>query len=507
MKIKYKLTLPSLIGLALIVILIEGHWKPMQLAKARDTFKQHTHELLVSSEASIIQQLLERDLGSLYSNLNYLRDTYSNRWSNITLKNEDGKRLYPLFQKNTPEANVDKENIIHIVYPLSVSDSSLGQIEMDVDWEREKSIVVENLSDIRNMVISMVLIMLFITTLSQYQTIYRPLKKLNRASQKIKDGQFNVNLPKITSDEIGELTQSFSEMSAELAFQRHAVDEHAIVSSVDKDGKITDVNERFLKITGYSRSELIGQTHQLIRSDMQPPSFFDHMWETIISGKTWHGELCNINKQGEKYWVSATILPFMNEKGVPERYVSIRTDITKQKKAEERLKYLATHDTLTGLPTRRVLQERLVNALSIAKRNDSRAAVLFIDLDGFKAINDTFGHKIGDLLLQSVSQRLRECIREVDTVARLGGDEFIVVLSDIKQREAVAKVAQSIVKALSSKFVLDGNEAFISASIGITLYPDHGTDAEMLIIQADDLMYTVKRAGKNNFAFYDTALA
>ena len=502
MRIKFKLALPSLIGLVAIVVLIHNYWEPVQLKKAKAHFTEHTQELLVATESGIIQQLLERDLGALYSSMDYIGDTYKHRWLNMTLYNENNKLIYPLFQKKIDTAD-NEENIIHVVYPLKMGTSDLGHFEVDVDWSFEKRIIQENLKDIRNMIILTIIMILFISTISQYRIIYTPLKKLIEATNKITRGEFDVRLPKITPDEIGALTNSFSVMSAELAFQKHVVDEHAIVSTTDKNGLITSVNRKFVDITGYSRKELIGKTHSVIRTNIYSPTFFKEMWETITQGKVWRGELCNLNKKGEEYWVSASIVPYLDEHGKPERYVAIRTEITKQKKAEERLRYLADHDTLTGLPMRRVFQEKLMSALAIARRNHSKAAVLFIDLDGFKNINDTLGHNIGDILLVKVAERLTQCIREVDTVARLGGDEFIIVLNDIQSRDDVSLVAQKIIDAMSSAFTISGKVAAIGASVGVALYPDHEKEPDMLIKKADDMMYAVKRKGKNNYAFYD----
>ncbi|PWQ94748.1 diguanylate cyclase domain-containing protein [Leucothrix arctica] len=502
MRIKFKLALPSVIGLVVTIVLIHNYWEPIQLKKAKAHFTEHTQELLVATESGIIQQLLERDLGALYSSMDYIKETYQNRWLNIKLYNENKKLIYPLFEKKR-DATDHEDNILHVVYPLKMGTSELGQFEVDVDWSHEKELIQENLKSIRDMIILTIILILFINTLSQYRIIYRPLKKLIEATNKITLGDFNVQLPKVTPDEIGALTNSFSVMSAELTFQKHVVDEHAIVSTTDKNGLITSVNRKFVDITGYSRKELIGKTHNMIRTNIYSPTFFKEMWETITQGKVWRGELCNLNKKGEEYWVSASIVPCLDDHGKPERYIAIRTEITKQKKAEQRLKYLADHDTLTGLPMRRVFQEKLMSALAIARRNHSKAAVLFIDLDGFKNVNDTLGHNIGDILLMKVAERLTQCIREVDTVARLGGDEFIIVLSDIQNRDDVSAVAQKIIDTMSASFTISGEVASIGASVGIALYPDHEKEPGLLIKKADDMMYAVKRKGKNNFAFYD----
>ena len=502
MSIKFKLALPIIAGLLVILLLNKYLWQPLQLEKEKRAFVEHTHELLVLASTGMIQQILENDIGSLYSNIEQLEKSYKSRWFNITLHNENNKRIYPVFI-NTSEVTAQAENLIHIRYPLATGGTQLGYLEFDVDWGSKQNQVIEGLNSIRDAVFLIIILVLVISILSQYQFIYVPLKKLSNAANNIKNGNFNADLPDFKNDEIGELTKSFAAMQVELSFQKYALDQHAILSETDKDGLITQVNNKFITISGYESKELIGKTHRIVKSKVHSPEFYKEIWKTIASGKVWHGEICNLKKTGEEYWISSTIIPHLDDQGVPKRYISIRTDITKQKNAEERLRYMSNHDTLTGLPTRRLGKENLSMALSMARRDQKMVAVMFIDLDGFKAVNDALGHDAGDLLLVDVSERLTKCVRETDTVARLGGDEFIVILSRIDSRENATIVAQKIIDTLTMSFDLNDKTASIGASIGITLYPDHKKDPEELIKCADEMMYAVKKNGKNNFAFYD----
>jgi diguanylate cyclase (GGDEF)-like protein/PAS domain S-box-containing protein len=500
MGINFKLALPSLTGLVLIIVIIQIYWKPLQLENAKKAYEQYTHELLVLVESGITQHLLERDLGSLFSSIEDLKKSFESRWQNVMLYNDDGKQLYPLFKRNS-ELIKKESAYIHIIYPLSIGGTPLGRLELDADWGHERLNVIENINGVRDMVIWLVILSLLITVLSQYRIIYRPLKKLGRATNNIAQGKFSIDLPVSANDEIGELTHSFSMMMNELRFQKKALDQHAIVSAVDRNGVITYVNKKFVEISGYSREELIGKTHRVIKSNIHSTEFYKDMWETITRGSAWHGEVCNLKKTGGKYWVSSTIIPFLDEQGVPQRYISIRTDITQQKHSEEQLRHMANHDVLTGLPTRRLCKENLSMAIAVARRNNTKTAVLFIDLDGFKSVNDTFGHDAGDVLLTEVAKRLSCCVREVDTVARIGGDEFMIVLTGINNRENVALVAQKIIDTLDQSFTLNSNTATIGASIGIALYPDHEQEPEALIKRADEMMYAVKSSGKNNYWF------
>ncbi|MDX8400109.1 MAG: CHASE domain-containing protein, partial [Gallionellaceae bacterium] len=231
----------------------------------------------------------------------------------------------------------------------------------------------------------------------------------------------------------------------ELRLQKFALDQHAIVGVADVRGKILYANDQFCKISGYAREELLGQDHRILNSGTHPKEYFREMFHTIAAGKVWYGEICNKTKDGQLYWVATTIVPYMDEHGKPTQYISMRSDITERKLMEEQIRQQALYDTLTNLPNRRILNERLTQTMAISKRSACYGALIFLDLDNFKPLNDTYGHVVGDLLLIEAANRLKNCVREIDTVARFGGDEFVVILSELDVDKAAATLQAQLV--------------------------------------------------------------
>jgi diguanylate cyclase (GGDEF)-like protein/PAS domain S-box-containing protein len=275
----------------------------------------------------------------------------------------------------------------------------------------------------------------------------------------------------------------------------------------DDKKRITAVNKGFTDITGYSEDEAIGRTPEMLSSNKSTPEFYAAMWQEITQHNCWRGEIWNRRKSGEMYPQWMTITSARNREGQVTHYVAVFADISESKASQERLHQLVNHDPLTGLPNRRLLNELLERALKLAARDKTQIALLFVDLDRFKSINDTMGHHAGDLLLTGVTHRLMTSVRECDTVARLSGDEFIIMLDGFKQADDVSIVAKKIIKSLQESFIIDGKEIFIGASVGISLYPQDGADANDLIKAADIAMYQVKADGRNGFRYYTSQLS
>ncbi len=293
--------------------------------------------------------------------------------------------------------------------------------------------------------------------------------------------------------------------SAELISYIQAIDQHALVSITDTCGRIIQANDKFCEICGYSREQMVGHDHRLLNSGMHPNAFFSEMWATITRGGIWRGEICNRAKNGELYWVDSAIVPVKGVSGKIERYMSVRVDITERKESERHIQSLAYYDVLTNLPNRTLLYDRLIQLIAESNRNKQQFALLFVDLDRFKHINDSMGHSAGDQLLQTVAKRLQLCVREVDTVSRISGDEFIVLLRETSM-EGAARVADKILKMLSIPCDVGTLQIAINASIGISLYPDdadRGDELGSLIKHADVAMYRVKVSGRGNVLFFE----
>ena len=269
----------------------------------------------------------------------------------------------------------------------------------------------------------------------------------------------------------------------------------------DDENRIKAVNPAFARMTGYSPDEVIGKDPSVLNSGIHRTEFFSEMWRGLAESNHWEGEIWNRRKDGSVFpaWISVGAID--DDRGRRE-YVAMFSDITARKEDEERIRYQANYDALTGLPNRSLFLDRLGLAMAQARRSQSHVGLMYIDLDDFKLVNDTLGHEVGDTLLQQASLRLRAAVREADTVARLGGDEFTIILQDIARGEDAAGVASQVVESLSRPYVLDGQEAFVGASIGITVYPDDAGDTTTMLRNADMAMYRAKAQGRNRYQFF-----
>jgi len=351
------------------------------------------------------------------------------------------------------------------------------------------------------------------TSLGDAQALAEQLNVMNRQLEKrIEERTQEVVSANATLMETNHrLLQEIAErerFEAELRVAATAFDSQEGMAVTDANRVILRVNHAFTRVTGYSSEEAVGKNPRLLSSGRHDASFYAAMWQSINGTGGWSGEIWNRRKNGEIYPEFLSITAVKNPNGMVSNYVATFNDITMSKAAADEIQHLAFYDPLTRLPNRRLLLNRLQQALASSARNGRKGALLFIDLDHFKNLNDTLGHDIGDLLLQQVAQRLESCVREGDTVARLGGDEFVVMLEDMSEQvlEAAAhaeSVGAKILTTLNQPYQLAAQEHHSTPSIGATLFGNHVRGIEELMKQADIAMYQAKKAGRNTLRFFD----
>jgi len=274
----------------------------------------------------------------------------------------------------------------------------------------------------------------------------------------------------------------------------------------DPHERIVAVNPAFTAITGYREDEVLGGTPRMLSSGSQDRSFYQAMWQELRDSGVWKGEVWNRRKSGEVYPEYLTISAVHDATGTLTNYVAVFADISEVKRSQQELDFLANHDPLTELPNRRLFNDRLDHALARVARDDEALAVLFLDLDEFKNVNDSLGHPVGDQLLQQVAQRLLGRVRQTDTLARIGGDEFLLLLEAIGGPEEAELVTRDILDAFQAPFHLAGQEISLGASMGISVYPEDGTDTETLVKNADAALFRAKGEGRNQFCYYTREL-
>ncbi len=298
-----------------------------------------------------------------------------------------------------------------------------------------------------------------------------------------------------------------AELQAELSKLKKAV-EHSQVTVVitDRRGVIQYVNPAFTATSGYSQDEVLGKNPSILKSGETSQGEYAEMWRLLNSGESWAGEFHNKRKDGNLYWEEAAISPVTDARGEITHFIAVKQDITARREAEAKARFLAFHDALTELPNRSVARGKMIEAMREADRSGIRAAVLFIDVDNLKRVNDSLGHNIGDRLLQSLAKRLRTCMREGDLLSRVSGDEFLFVISNLHNNDIVDGIANRIRESLAAPLNIDGLELSTTVSIGAAIYPDHGRSFEELCRRADLAMYSAKGEGRDSFRFYTKSM-
>lgn len=288
----------------------------------------------------------------------------------------------------------------------------------------------------------------------------------------------------------------------------HALEQSPVsVVITDTDAKIEYVNKTFEEITGYSAEEVMGENPRILKSGLTPIAQYQDLWNTLTAGKAWSSEIQNRKKSGELYWESVQIAPVTDHAGSVTHFIGVKEDITAKKLQEEKILYQAHYDNLTALPNRFLALDRLKQAIKESHRSNTVITVQFLDLDGFKRINDSLGHEVGDKLLVETAKRLSTEIRDEDTLCRLGGDEFVIIQRGASQAADASIVAENLLSCFRKPFVLDERELTISASIGIAIFPDNGRDYSELLRNADTAMYHAKEMGRNTYQYYTESMS
>jgi len=381
-----------------------------------------------------------------------------------------------------------------------------------VDFQRDQMIIANKQAEVeyakarRLAYLLIVLAVGFALAIALFTTRETAREIATRIDAQKEVSKLNAGLEERVMQRTSELSEANKHLSLQAAALKAAA--NAIVIT-DFHGTIIWVNRAFTAMTGYGQEEIVGKNPNLLNSGEQPESYYAELWSTILSGKVWKGEIVNRRKDGTTYTEEMTITPVsLEDTGNPTNtyFIAIKQDITQRKAAEKQIQFLAYYDALTGLPNRTLLQDRLSKALAGARWRKDKVALLFLDLDGFKTINDSLGHSVGDLVLQEVAERLKRFAREQDTVARVGGDEFLIVLTAVKDAADAAVAAERLMHAMTVELVIQGRSLSISCSIGIGIFPEHGTDGETLIKNADAAMYCAKESGCNSFRFFSEGM-
>lgn len=367
----------------------------------------------------------------------------------------------------------------------------------------------------------LVLVLFALAYLITYRRILIPLRVLDKAAKTIEKGDLKQRVSVDAQDEFGRLGKSFEQMRQSLLEDRenrelveqelrklHQAIEQSVSSLVitDAEGVTEYVNHRFELTTGFRQEEIIGHKYNQVRSGQTPMSVYDELWQTIKAGDIWEGELLNKKKNGELFWELVSISPVRDRLGTITHFIGMQHDITQRKAMEERLNYLAYHDDLTGLPNRTLLSDRFNQLTSQSKRHAKKIALLMLDLNRFKLINDSLGHETGDRVLVEIGSRLLRMARTGDTIARYGGDEFVVLLPDIESINAVTEIARRINFTISTPLEIDERILHVSCSVGVAIWPNDGEKLDNLLSNADAAMYQAKTRSGEKLQFFTEEL-
>lgn len=417
-------------------------------------------------------------------------------------------------------------------FPIIENGENLGRVVIGLDTSRMIEATRQVVIDLMKIFGAIVLLLAGLIFIIFKLHVLNPVDALKKGAGRIAEGDFTHQVPVYSHDELGHLTQCFNNMMNEIDNDRQALlsanqrlaeeiqqrqhtnqelkklslaVEQSPVSVVitDLGGRVEYVNPKFCEVMGYSRDEVIGKEAHILGGEIDNPEELEQIRQKLINGNIWKSEFRNRRKNGKTCWESAVIAPIRDANGHTTHYLAVKEDITERKAFEQKLLEQATHDQLTGLPNRFLAFDRLQQMLQHANRHQSHIAIIFIDLDNFKTVNDSLGHAFGDDLLIQVAKRIRSQLRAGNTLCRLGGDEFMALVPDLQNPiEDLKVILNRVIASLQAPFNLNGREIIITLSLGIALFPDDGSDVGTLMSHADIAMYEAKRSGRNTFCFF-----
>ena len=496
-----------------------------------------------ASSMSILADTLEETKNTVELTLNFMITDYPDAQSEIAVRIENLNKQMQLYFSNMNEVRA-----LSADFEKELAFASLTKIESEIHpkitntIKELKSYEADDISLSREDLVSAVrrnltltisigvLGGMFLLTIAFIVTrrITKRLSVLLNWSNKISKGNWSHALETESRDEVGKLTFAMEDMRrniqsahSELAQSKLKAERVADTLKIyanafensgepilitDENNNIININKAFTEQIGYTREEVMGKNPRIFASGKTPASTYEEMWKSLNETGFWQGELWDKTKSGRIFPKLAAISAIKDEYNQDLFYIASFADISDRKEAEERIAHLAHHDILTGLQNRFSLEDRLEQALSIAQRDQTMVALFFIDLDRFKNINDSLGHHAGDKLLIEVANRLKECVRDSDIVARIGGDEFVIVLTGMKDSTQAALIAETLLRQVSRPYVIDKHTLETSPSIGISIYPDDGSNVDELMRNADIAMYHAKEQGRNNYHFFTDSM-
>ncbi len=504
----------SFAGTLLLISVISGEiyrWNETQ--RMREKIAQESSRLVEVLSASLIDPIIAEDRPVLKSAIEEVALTARSIFE-IEVLNESGASLaqWPsLGHHDHSEQLVFTQDIVfegerfgtlHVAWDTAMHEEEIGRRVMQ--------------SYLTSAVTLLVLTLMLGLLVSRI--VIAPVGKINQRLLSLSRGDLVSELQLDAAVEFERLAESVKDLARSLQLQQERESDLRLAAQVidnasegviitDPQGVIESVNPAFTKITGYESKGVTGKMPSFLKSDRHDAAFYEGMWATLRQTGVWQGELWNRREDGSLYSQWLNISTINDEQGNAAHYVGIFIDTTKEHQAREHLRRLAYHDALSGLPNRQLFNDQLDLSLLNAQREDRSVAVLFVDLDRFKDINDTLGHTFGDRLLPLVAARLKRCLRAEDTLARLGGDEFTVILHDLERPDDAHNVARKILESFADPFKLDGRVCYLSASIGISVSPDHGDDRESLLKHADIAMYRAKEEGRNRYCLYSAKMS